>query len=133
MRVIIAGGRTIKNVPLVFKAIESFNLNITEVISGTAGGVDKVGELWAQSKGIPVKRFPALWEDLSHPDAIIRTRDDGSSYDVRAGGRRNGQMAEYAKPDGHLIAIFDGESKGTSDMIEQSQEAGLEVHIYLVK
>lgn len=133
MRCIIAGGRKIKSVPLIFKAIESFNLPITEVISGCAGGVDKVGELWAQSKGLPIKRFSADWEDLTHADANIRTRDDGSQYDVRAGGRRNTQMAEYAAPDGHLIAIFDGESRGTSDMIEQAQEHGLQIHIYIVK
>lgn len=129
MKTIIAGSRTLRNVPMIFKAIEDSKFVIAEVVSGTAGGVDKVGELWAQSKGIPVKRFPAAWEDLSHPDAIIRTRPDGTQYDVRAGGRRNRQMAEYAEA---LIAIWDGESKGTDDMVEQAQELGLKVHLHII-
>jgi len=133
MKTIIAGGRNIRNVASIFKAIEDAKLDITEVVSGTAGGVDKIGEMWANSKGIPVKRFPADWENLTYPDAIIRTREDGSSYDAKAGARRNGEMAKYVGKEGALIAIFDGESKGTLDMIEQAQEQGVKVSIHIVK
>jgi len=31
------------------------------VVSGGARGIDTLGEIWAQSQGIPVTRFPADW------------------------------------------------------------------------
>jgi hypothetical protein len=95
---------------------------ITEVVSGGATGADSEGERWAEQHGIPVKRFPAQWQDLSHPDAIIRTRGDGTKYDARAGFRRNAQMAQYAD----AVVLFPG-GNGTRDMARTAAHYGLEI------
>ena len=99
MKVIIAGSRNINSLSEIRHAIESSEYNITEIISGGARGVDQLGELYALQEHIKMKRFPANW-DL---------------YGKSAGYKRNEQMAEYADA---LIAIWDGDSKGTKHMID---------------
>jgi hypothetical protein len=98
MKVIIAGSRDIKDWEAVYTAIDNSKFSITEVISGTARGVDQYGELWAKAHNIPIKQFPANWE----------------KYGKSAGARRNAEMATYADA---LIAVWDGKSKGTFNMI----------------
>lgn len=99
LRVIIAGSRTLEHPLLVRRAVRESKFKITEVVSGCAPeGADKFGERWAKQNNILVKQFPADW--LTHGKA--------------AGMLRNVQMADYADA---LIAIWDGESVGTRNMI----------------
>lgn len=74
-------------------------------------GADIHGETVARSMGIPVARFPADWEQ----------------YGRSAGVRRNAQMAQYADA---LIAVWDGESRGTKSMINLAVANGLIVFVY---
>lgn len=111
MKVIIAGSRKITSQSIVAKAIDLSSFHITEVVSGTAFGVDKAGEEWARSHNLPVKQFPADWETLGR----------------KAGYVRNVQMAEYA--DG-LIAVWDGISRGTKHMIETMKKTGKPVYVH---
>lgn len=113
MKVIIAGSRSVTDIWHVYRAITYSGLEITEVVSGCARGVDKLGEEWALMQPIPIKRFPADWD----------------FYGKSAGHKRNKQMAEYADA---LIAIWNGSSPGTKDMIEQATKRGLKVYILLV-
>jgi hypothetical protein len=105
MKVIVAGSRSIVSYLIVAEAIEQAGLEIDEVVSGGASGVDKLGELWARKHNVKVKRFPAQWDRLGR----------------RAGFVRNSQMADYAEA---LIAVWDGESRGTKHMIEEMEERG---------
>ena len=100
MKVIIAGSRTITDFFIVQKAVEKSGFKITEVVSGCAKGVDKLGEMWARQNKVLVKRFPAKW----------------GVYGKKAGSVRNHKMAEYGDA---LIACWDGKSTGTYDMINQ--------------
>lgn len=86
---------------------------ITEIISGTARGVDSIAESIAVTKGYPTKLFPADWDKYGKP----------------AGAIRNKQMAEYADV---LIAIWDGQSKGTKNMIETMNRLNKPVLLYLI-
>ena len=115
MKLIIAGSRGISNpYDKVLLAIDKFQLfPIDEVISGTARGIDKAGEEYANSRGIPLKKFPASW----------------SLFGRWAGSVRNAEMAGYADT---LLAIWDGQSKGTKNMIETARKQELKVHIYHV-
>jgi hypothetical protein len=115
VKVIIAGCRNITGVdadPLVSEAVHESGwlAEITEVVSGAAKGIDQAGERWAAYMGIPCKRFPAAW----------------SAYGPRAGPMRNRQMAGYADA---LIAVWDGLSPGTADMIGQARARGLRVYV----
>lgn len=98
MKVIIAGSRDINEYDELLLAVKYADFKVTEVVSGTANGVDKMGERWAKEQGIPITRFPANW------------KEQGFS----AGYFRNVRMGEYADA---LIAVWDGESKGTASMI----------------
>lgn len=114
MKVIIAGGRDFTNYALVEDAIKCSAFEISQVVSGKAKGVDTLGEVWALANNISVEAFPADW----------------SQHGRAAGPIRNREMAEYADA---LIAIWDGESKGTANMIQQARNKKLNVFIYLVK
>ncbi len=118
---IIAGSRGITDYELVVRAIKNSGFTITEVVSGQCkNSPDILGERWAKERGIPIKPFPADWNDLSKPDAVIKTNKQGKKYDARAGFRRNREMAEYAasKPDGCAIILFNGATPGSTDMKE---------------
>ena len=114
MKVVIAGSREGVSYSDVKTAIEESGFVITEVVSGTARGVDRLGEQWANKNNITVKPFPADW----------------NTYGKRAGYLRNTQMADYADA---LIAVWDGESRGTKHMIEEAKRKGLEWFVHLVK
>lgn len=106
MKVVIAGSRGIEDYNLLIKLIKFTNLNITEVVSGGARGVDKLGEKYAKENNIPVKLFEANWGD----------------FGKRAGVIRNREMARYAEA---LIYLWDGKSSGTKNMIEEARIRGL--------
>jgi hypothetical protein len=114
MRVIIAGSRSITRLALVEAAVLRSGFEVTEVVSGTARGVDLLGEAWAQARGIPVTRFPADWARYG-----------------RAGGHvRNCEMVAYARQaGGALIAVWDGVSRGTRHVIEYARAQGLQVYV----
>jgi hypothetical protein len=110
MRVIIAGGRDINDYSLVEEAVKESGFIITEVVSGMASGVDALGVNYAINNGIRFAPFSADW----------------NKHGRAAGPIRNKQMAEYGEA---LIAIWDGKSKGTKNMIETATRLGLYVYV----
>jgi hypothetical protein len=75
MRTIIAGSRTITDYDTVKSAIENSGFNISTVISGTASGVDFLGEKWAKENNIPIEKHPADWEKWGRSAGPIRNRE----------------------------------------------------------
>ncbi len=116
MRTIIAGSRYGATYEDVRRAVEEsgFADQISVVLSGAAMGVDQLGESWAQDRGREIERHPVSEEDW---------REFGKA----AGPMRNRKMAENADA---LIAIWDGESRGTRNMIFEARNLGLKVYIY---
>ncbi len=110
MKTIIAGGRTVTDYSLVLSAIGESEFEITQVVSGMAPGVDTLAIQYAQEKQLPLAEFHADW----------------NRHKRAAGPIRNRQMAEYADA---LIAIWDGESRGTKNMIEEATKRGLRVYV----
>lgn len=110
MKVIIAGSRHIDDIELVEFAIKESRFDITEVVNGGCWGVDMTGVIWAKGVGALVKSFFPDW----------------TRYGKSAGPIRNNQMAEYADA---LLAIWDGESKGTWDMIKRADKHELEIFV----
>lgn len=111
MRTIIAGSRSITDYRAVCDAVTESGFDVTTVVSGTAHGVDQIGERWAGKHGVQVDRFPAQWDR------------DGKS----AGYKRNVVMAILSDA---LIALWDGKSRGTKHMIEEAKRRGLRVFVY---
>lgn len=111
MKIIIAGSRGIADFSIVLEAIEKSGFDISEVVSGGAAGVDRLGERFSKTDGLPLKVFPADWD----------------KYGKSAGYIRNEQMADYA--DG-LIAVWDGVSRGTKHMIDSALKRKMPVYIH---
>ena len=114
MKVIIAGSRNFADYPSMKKKMDNFckENKISEIVSGAAKGADAMGEKYAEENGIPVKLFPADWD--THKRA--------------AGPIRNAQMADYADC---LIAIWDGSSRGTKNMIDNMHKRKKPVYVMM--
>lgn len=110
MKVIIAGSRSCTDYNFVEGAIHESGFSITEVVCGGAIGVDSVGRKWARYYRIPVKMFLPDWR----------------THGKKAGIIRNIEMADYAEA---LIAVWDGESRGTKHMIDAAGKKGIPVYI----
>ena len=95
MKVIIAGGRDISDYKAVEEACAACGWPITEVVSGTARGVDRLGEQWAEAHNVPVKRMSADWD----------------RFGKRAGYLRNQDMVNYADA---LVLVWTGYSRGSA-------------------
>lgn len=125
MKLIIAGSRGIYDYNILLKALRKWwtevvklstdtnkaNHIIEEIISGNADGIDKLGERFASENAIDLVIMPANWK----------------KYGKSAGPRRNAKMAERGT---HLVAIWDGTSRGTTGMIKIATNLKLNVFIY---
>ena len=111
MKVIIAGSRGITDYAIVEQAFRSSKFDATLIISGTAPGVDRLGEQVAFNYAISIAKFPANW----------------TRYKQQAGVFRNIIMSEFADA---LVAVWDGRSKGTKHMIELMEALGKPVFVY---
>lgn len=113
-RTIIAGSRAATHKD-VCKALElcPWASEIGTVISGTAQGADRGGELWAKINRIPLIQFPANWSQEGKGAGLIRNR----------------KMAQAADS---LIAIWDGVSRGTKHMIMVAEFRKLQVFVHRI-
>lgn len=114
MKSIIAGSRTIYEDKWISLAVQKSGFEITEVVSGCANGADILGEHWATNNKIPIKSFPADW----------------NKYGKSAGMIRNKQMGDYSDC---LIAVWDGISRGTNNMITYMKSIGKPVFVLTIK
>ena len=110
-RVIIAGTRDFSDYQLLRDKCDAIlsskrqDCNII-IVSGTARGADRLGERYAKERGFQLRQFPADW----------------LNDEKKAGPIRNAKMADNADA---LIAFWDGESRGTKNMIETAKRKGL--------
>jgi len=109
MKVVIAGSRIISDYNLVEIAVIHSGFKISEVVSGTARGADRLGEQYALRHSLPIRRFPADW-----------------SKGRSAGMQRNRQMAEYADA---VIVLWDGKSPGSANMIRTAMALNKPVYV----
>jgi hypothetical protein len=100
MKVIVAGSRSLIKISTISEAVEKSGFDISEIVSGCAVGADSLGEYYALQNNIPVKKFPAPWDQ----------------YGKAAGAIRNCKMAEYADA---AVIVWDGTSRGSKHMINQ--------------
>lgn len=113
MRCIIAGSRYVHNYEHVVQAVKASKFPIDVVVSGGANGADQLGEKYALEWSLPVRVFNADW----------------AKHGRAAGPIRNREMAENADA---LIAIWDGRSRGTKNMIKEASKRNLKIHVHRV-
>lgn len=116
MKLIIAGSRTLNpEWQLIDALVMQFDMDtITEVVSGGAKGVDTDAQRWAEAVKLPFKLFSADWE----------------THGKSAGYKRNAEMAKYGDA---LLAIWDGHSRGTNNMIEVMRIYNKPVYITILR
>lgn len=109
---IIAGGRDFNDFELLKRRVDHIvgGKPVFNLICGMARGADMLGYRWAKERGTNVIRCPANW----------------NLYGKKAGYNRNIEMAMIST---HLIAFWDGQSKGTAHMIEIAKLNKLESRI----
>lgn len=115
VKVIIAGGRDYEN----YNELECVADHMLEklmdthdivIISGGARGADAMAMRYANHRGFELIVMPADWD----------------THGKSAGYKRNAQMAEAAT---HLIAFWDGVSRGTKHMIDIAHSMKIKVHV----
>ena len=110
MRVLIAGGRNFTDKHFLFDYMDrNFGGEVSTVISGRARGADKLGEKWAEERGIPIDYYPAQW----------------ARYGKSAGPRRNIEMLEKGLPD--VVVVFKG-GTGSAHMASIARKAGIKTY-----
>ena len=118
VRIIVAGGRRFNDYDYLRYMMDELIDGIydtVEIISGHAKGADSLGERYANERGLKLSVFKADWKQYGKAAGIIR----------------NQQMLDYAKEEFPIVAAFwDGESRGTKDMIERSRRAGANVMVF---
>ena len=120
MRVIISGGRTYDNYEYFCEKMDEIlkpyidNYDI-EIVTGYAVGVDRMGDKYAMTHGCTSHVIPALW----------------NKYGEDAGHIRNMEMGKFAKRTtmNLLVAFWNGESKGTKDMIDYAESIQIPIKI----
>lgn len=115
--VIVAGTRWMDDYKLVERTLDFYTKHLTVkpiIVCGLAEGPDKHGERYGKNRSLLVKYFPADWD----------------KYGKSAGYIRNAEMAKVGT---HLLAFWDGVSKGTKHMIDLALKKGLVVKIIRVE
>lgn len=110
MKTIIAGSRNLDRAEYVQEAVQECGWQVIHIVSGCARGIDQQGEEYARLNNIPFSQYPPYWNLHGNSAGVIR----------------NQRMAENAEA---LIAIWDGESRGTKHMIDTARKRGLQVYI----
>ena len=110
MKVIIAGTRTANDYRDVHDGMRILTRGETPevILTGGAKGADELGKKYAETNNLHHIEVTAEWR----------------TYGKKAGPIRNAQLVKQAT---HLLAIWDGKSKGTKSIIDQAKKAGLKV------
>lgn len=121
MKLGVVGSREFPDKQLVFKELDEIHKKtpITKVISGGAKGVDSWSIEWAKQNNIDWQEYKADWNDLSHPDAVIRVNKMGQKYDALAGHRRNTTIVNESEK---VIAFSYKNSGGTNNTIGKAKK-----------
>ncbi len=113
-KVIIAGSRSFDDLDLMKEKCDSIlqgkvATHDIHIISGTARGADRTGELYAKARGYKIMYFPADW-----------------SLGKQAGLIRNAQMLEHADA---VVVFWDGSSNGSKHMISITKDKGMPLRV----
>lgn len=128
-KIVVAGSREITSYSKVEDAILSESPYDSspkqwdcEIISGGANGVDSLAIRFARNYNLPYREF-----DPKRPEET-ETEFSFNQYLNQSFILRNEEMAEESDL---LIAIWDGQSNGTRNMIEQMLDKGKPVKVVI--
>lgn len=109
MRLVLASSRSIPvgvSMLIIDAAVRVYKLRPSQVIvGGTQGGMETAGAAWAAERVLPIRK---LWPDWSMAEGGIPDR--------------NARMLRMGT---HVIAVWDGKSTSTADLVAQARAAGV--------
>lgn len=108
MKILVCGGRDYSDMAKVFQILDTLT-GVSVVVHGAARGADTLAGLWAASKSLKEKPYPADW----------------NRYGKRAGPIRNLRMLDD-NPDIELVVAFPG-GAGTENMIALAEARGIKI------
>ena len=117
MNIIVAGSRTFDDYDLLRSKLDYYfsnKGNDIQIICGEAEGADQLGKKYAEEKGYNVLSFP----------------NQSEIFGSFAKYKRNREMARTADA---LVAFWDGESKGTAQLIQVMKEADKPIRVVYYK
>lgn len=125
--ILITGSRDIQDSQNIFDILDNIIvIDVVHLIEGEADGVDKISRSWAELNNIPFT-------------PVEITNEDWHRYGSAAGNIRNQQMLDLAlelagKINGivHGVAMWNGSSTGTQDMIQRMRKAGIHFDVHLL-
>lgn len=107
----IIGSRTFTDYEYAKGRIEHIidvnNVEVIKIVSGGADGADTIAEIFALEHGIPIRIHRPDWSLGRH-----------------AGFLRNADIIENCT---HVIALWDGSSKGTADSLKKAKNFGKKI------
>jgi hypothetical protein len=114
-RLIVAGGRDFADYKMLSAHLDKLLENKAQthtvvIISGLARGADLLGKRYGEEHGYHVVEFPAFWGE------------QGKS----AGYKRNAAMRQYTDA---VVCFWNGQSKGTGEMINTCKQEGLPIRV----
>ena len=114
MKLIISGSRTIWDKEALSWCLDKVmhEVKITEVITGGALGVDTIADKLAKERNLDRTIMFANWD----------------KHKLSAGPRRNLRMAKYGDL---LLALWDGKSDGTRNMIVEAEKRNMLTYVFL--
>lgn len=113
MKIAVVGSRSITDKDKIYKHLDFImeNEEVTEIISGGAKGVDSIAKQYALEHKLNYSEFLPDW----------------NTYGKSAGYRRNKLIVEASDM---VIAIWDGQSKGTLHSINLAKELNKDYVIF---
>ena len=134
MYLIVAGGRDFSDFELGFRVIDKVTSNTHKeditIVCGRASGGDTCGEEWYKlykDEGVNISLHIPDWNNTDIEGAVVRYNKFGKPYNAVAGHWRNSEMENVCT---HLIAFWDGKSKGTFDMITKIKKSSKPYRVF---
>ena len=109
LKLIIAGGRDFNDYELLLREMSTLP-KPDFIVCGMAKGADLLGFKYAKENKIPILEYKPDWDNLGKSAGYIRNK-------------------EMAKNASHLLAFWDGKSKGTKHMIDTAKNEKLLVRV----
>lgn len=117
MILVVSGCRDYDNYEFFSKEMDNYLISydpmvmhLEKIIFGDATGVDAMAKKYCEHNSIEYKEYEAKWKQFGYA----------------AGPIRNRMMANVGT---HLIAFWDGKSRGTKNMIDEAKTRGLNIKV----
>ncbi len=132
MRVIITGGRNwtahelAENI--LNRLLARYGPGIV-IVHGGAAGIDRSFADACGDLGIEQEMHEARWEELDHPQAVIRHDKAGRAFNSKAGPIRNQKMVDAGADMCLAFHRAISASKGTKDCAKRALAAGIPTYL----